>query len=96
MESKEDKNVATELINFKSGINLGYSLASLDGDPNIINTIKSIVSNNPQSAYCRGINKGYERAILDRQNEMTLDSDNRMQELTKLKNKSKDNIDLDR
>ena len=96
METIVDNNSANELINFKSGVNLGYSLASWGGSPNTIETINSIVRNNPQSAFCRGLDKGYERAVFDRQNDMSPDSDSRMSELDRFQGRTKENKDLER
>lgn len=96
METINDKYSASDLINFKSGVNLGYSLGSWKRSPEVIESVNSLIRNNPQSAFYRGVNKGYERAILERKNEVSLDNYNRMSELGRFNNKNKDNLDLDR
>mgnify|MGYP000321336037 CR=1 FL=1 len=96
METINDKHSASDLINFKSGVNLGYSLGLWKRSPEIIESVNSLIKNNPQSAFYRGVNKGYERAVLELNNEVLLGKNNRMSELSRVNKKSKDNIDLDR
>jgi len=96
METINDKYSAFDLINFKSGVNLGYSLGSWKRSPEVIDSVNSLIKNNPQSAFYRGVIKGYERAVLELNNEVPLDGKNRMSELSRFSKKSKGNIDLDR
>jgi len=83
METIDDKYSANELTNYKSGVNLGYSMESWNMNPRVIETINSIVRQNPHSAFCRGVNKGLERAVLEQDKEQNDQFDSRMSELNK-------------
>ena len=96
METINDKYSASDLINFKSGVNLGYSLGSWKRSPEVIESVNSLIRNNPKSAFYRGVYKGYERAVHERNNEVPVDKNDRMSELSRFSNDSKESIDLDR
>ena len=96
METLDNKDTASEIINFQSGVNLGYSLGLWNETPEVIQTVNTIANKNSHLPFCRGLNKGYERAMLDRREEKHFVRDQRMNEILIAQNKTKDEKDLER
>lgn len=96
MNTLDDNYTASEIINFQSGVNLGHSLGSWNENPELIQIVNSIAKRNPHLSFCRGITKGYERALLDRSKEKHSELDQRMNEIFIAQSKSKDEKDLER
>ena len=96
MKTTDDNYTATEIINFQSGVNLGYSLGLWNENPEVIQTVNSIANKNTHLPFCRGLNKGYERAMLDRREEKHFVRDKRMNEIFLAQNKTKNEKDLER
>ncbi len=96
MKTIDDNPTALDMIDFQSGVNLGYSLGEWNENPELIQTVNLIAKRNPHLSFCRGITKGYERALLDRSKEKDLEHDQRMNEILIAQNKTKDEKDLER
>ncbi len=96
MKTIDDNYTASDMIDFQSGVNLGYSLGEWNENPEIIQTVNLIAKRNPHLTFCRGITKGYEKALLDRSKEKHSELDQRMNEISMAQNKTKDEKDLER
>ena len=96
MKTLDNNYTASEIINFQSGVNLGYSLGLWNETTEVITTVNSIANKNSHLPFCRGLNKGYERAMLDRSQEKQSGLDQRMNEIFFAQNKNKDEKDLER
>ncbi len=96
METKDDNYTASDMVNFQSGVNLGYSLEEWGESPELVQTVNSIAKRNAHLTFYRGITKGYERALLDRSKEKHSELDQRMSEIFIAQNKTKDEKDLER
>lgn len=96
MKTTDDNYMVSEMINFQSGVNLGYSLGLWNENPEVIQTVNTIANKNLHLPFCRGLTKGYERAMLDRRQEKHFERDQRLKELHKAQDHSKDQKELER
>lgn len=96
MKTLDDNYTASDMTDFQSGVNLGYSLGEWNENPELIQTVNSIAKRNPHLTFCRGITKGYERALHDRSQEKHSELDQRMNEIFIAQNKNKDEKDWER
>jgi hypothetical protein len=96
MKTIDNNILGSDLTNFHSGVNLGYSLGSWNEDADIIKSVNSIAERNSHSPFCRGIITGYERAMLDHRQEKHFERDQRLKELHKAQDHSKDQKELER
>lgn len=96
MKTQDENYTASEIVNFQSGVNLGHSLGLWNENPELIKIVNSIAKRNPHLSFCRGITKGYERALLNRSKDKHSELDQRMNEISMAQNKTKDEKDLER
>lgn len=95
MNTIDDSVTTADLTNFQSGVNLGYSLGTWNNDQKVIDRVLSISNNNPQSPFCRGLNKGFEKTLLDKDKNQNHQFDERMSELKKTSNRDLDSKDIE-
>lgn len=85
MTQKTNNQDNTNLIEYKRGCHLGYSLGLSDVDETLVKTVMTIASRN-KLPLCLGLRKGFEFALKDKKLEKHL---SRLQELDKI-NKQRD------
>jgi len=96
MKTKDDTYTATDMIEYQSGVNTGYSLELSHENHILLETVQSIVNRNKEHPFCRGLRNGVEKAKLDRKQDKHLQRGQRLDELSMAQHKNRDHQDLDR
>jgi len=96
MKTSEDNYTATDLVNFKSGVELGYSLAIWNEDQEILKSVNSLVFRYKEHPFCRGLRLGFDKAQIDQKRDKEVLSDERMDEIFKVHNHNRGHEDLER
>jgi len=96
MKTKKENYTATDMVNFKSGVELGYSLAIWNEDPEILKSVKALVFRYKEHPFCRGLRLGFDKAKMDQKREKESRSKERMDEIFKVHNAYREHEDLER
>lgn len=96
MKTTDENYSATDMVNFKSGVELGYSLAIWNEDPEVLKSVNSLVFRYKQHPFCRGLRLGFDKAQIDQKREKKNSNELRMGELTNARNNNREHKDLER
>lgn len=96
MKTTKENYTISDTINFKSGVNLGYSLGTWHDDPEILKTANSLVFRYQQHPFCRGLKVGFDKAHLHKRLEKEAKKNDRMDDVFKIHNESREQKDLER
>ena len=96
MKTKKENYTATDMVNFKSGVELGYSLGTWNEDPEVLQSMNSLVSRYTEHPFCRGLKAGFEKAQIDKVHVKEAQKEERMNEVFSIHNESREHKDLER
>ena len=96
MKTKKENYTISDTINFKSGVELGYSLGTWNEDPEVLKSMNALVSCYTEHPFCRGLKAGFERAQVDKIRVNEAQKEERMNEVFNIHNQSREQKDLER
>jgi hypothetical protein len=96
MKTSENNYSATDMVNFKAGVELGYSLSIWNEDPEVLKSVNSLVFRYKEHPFCRGLRLGFDKAQIDQKKEKEVLSEERMSEIFNIHNNNREYEDLER
>ena len=96
MKTKDENYLVTDMVNFKSGVELGYSLAIWNEDPEVLKSVNLLVFRYKEHPFCRGLRLGFDKAQIDQKRGKKNSNELRMGELTNARNNNREHNDLER
>lgn len=96
MKTTDDNLTASDIINFKAGVELGYSLGTWNEDAEVLKSVNALVFRYQNHPFCRGLRGGFDKANLDKKLAKDKEIEERMDDVFKIHNEQREQNDLER